>query len=81
MLNLKKFDEAIECYNQAIQLEPKITLFTENKAKTFNSKGLLKIDENEFDEAIELFNLAIETNPKQSNYLMNKGRLQNYKIK
>lgn len=73
MLSLKKFDEAIECYNQAIHLEPKITLFNENKAKAFNCKGLLKIDENEFEEAIESFNRAIEINPKQSNYLMNKG--------
>lgn len=74
-MNLKMFNEAIKCYNQALLIDPTFTNCSENKAKAFNCKGLINIDENNFTEAIECFNKALEIIPTQANYLMNKGIL------
>ena len=46
MYNLNKYEEAIECYNKAIQINP-------NYSEAFYSKGSALDDLKKYEEAIE----------------------------
>ena len=52
---LKKYNEAIECFDKAIILNP-------NDAELFHNKGIVLNDLNKYNAAIECFNKAFELN-------------------
>jgi Tfp pilus assembly protein PilF len=63
---MNKYDEAIECYNKALEINPKY-------AEAWNNKGNAYFDMNKYDEAIECYNKALEINPKYAEAWYNKG--------
>ena len=66
--NAEKHEEAIECYNNALKLEPIFPEAWNNKVRS-----LRKI--NKFDEAMRCLNRAIEIRPDYANAWYNKGML------
>ena len=52
MYNQNKYEEAIECYDKAIQINP-------NYSEAFNNKGLALGDLNKYEEALKTANLAL----------------------
>jgi len=64
--NQGKFDEAIKCYDKAIQLDPKIADAWNNKGESLRNKG-------KFDEAMKCYDKAIELDPKNVFALNNKA--------
>jgi tetratricopeptide (TPR) repeat protein len=50
------YSEAIECYNQAIKIDP-------NYCHAINNKGIILDDLGKYSEAIECYNKAIQINP------------------
>ncbi|CAD8045608.1 unnamed protein product [Paramecium primaurelia] len=73
--NLNKYQEAIECYDKAISINPKNDLAWSNKGWALNSL-------NKYQEAIECYDKAISFNPKYDFAWNNKGyalhKLQKY---
>ena len=68
--NEKKYDESLNDYNKAIQLEPKFS-------KAYNNKGGLMRTLKRYDEAIANFDKAIELQPKYPIALNNRGLIKN----
>ncbi|CAD8214737.1 unnamed protein product [Paramecium octaurelia] len=64
--NLKKYQEAIECYDKAISINPKQDLAWNNKGNSLNNL-------NKYEEAIECYDKAISINPKLDLAWNNKG--------
>lgn len=62
----KKYKEALEYYNKAIELNP-------NKAKFYNNKGVALSALGRKSEALDCYNKAIELNPNQPDYYANKA--------
>ena len=56
MYNLNKYEEAIECYDKAIQINP-------NYSNAFNIKGHALYNLNKYEETIECYDKAIQINP------------------
>lgn len=52
-----KYDEALECFDKALSLDPKNT-------HAWNQKGVALRSLGRYDEAIECFNKALEIVPK-----------------
>jgi tetratricopeptide (TPR) repeat protein/GTPase SAR1 family protein len=65
-MGLLDFEEVIEDYNRAIELNPKNPVYHMNKGIVLEQMARL-------DEAVEEFDKAIELNPKNPVYHMNKG--------
>jgi len=63
---LNRYDEAIEDYNKAIELDPNI-------AMGYNNRGLIYYYLNRYDEAIEDYNKAIELDPNLAMGYNNRG--------
>ena len=63
-----KYDEAIECYENAIRLNSKIAVFWYNKAIALRTKG-------KYDEAAEAYDKAIELDPKNTMIWSGKGEV------
>ena len=63
-----KLDEAIACFRQAIELDPK-------SAGTHNNLGILLAGEGKVDEAVACFRRAIELDPKSAGTHNNLGIL------
>ena len=63
---LEKFEAAIECWNQAIKINPKYI-------EAYNGRGNAFIKLKEFDEAIINFNQAIKINPNYFEAYNNLG--------
>jgi len=61
-----EFEEAIEEFDKAIELDP-------NNPKYHNNKGNALYDLHNYQEAIEEFDKAIELDPNNPNYHNNKG--------
>jgi len=61
-----RFEEAIECYNRAIQLKPK-------EARYQNLKGYALAELGRFDEAVECYDRAIQLKPKEAVFWAMKG--------
>lgn len=55
-MELDRFDEALNCYNEALHLEPKNDIFLSNKGVAF-------IELNRFEEAIDCLKKALIINP------------------
>ena len=62
----KKYDRAIEDYNQALQLNPKYAEAFYSRGNAYNKKG-------EYDRAIADFNQALLLNPKDAEAFNNRG--------
>ncbi|CAK61763.1 unnamed protein product (macronuclear) [Paramecium tetraurelia] len=63
---LDVYQEAIECYNEAISINPKY-------AQAWNKKGNTLSDLKQYEEAIECYNKAISFNHKYVDAFCNKG--------
>ena len=57
LLDSAKYDEALECFDKVLSLEPKNT-------RAWNQKGVALRSLGRYDEAIECFNKALEIVPK-----------------
>jgi tetratricopeptide (TPR) repeat protein len=57
LLELERFDEALECYRRAIEMEPENDVYWTNM-------GVALLELERFDEALEAFNRALMINPK-----------------
>ena len=66
LADLSKFNEAIECYDKALEINPKLVESWYNKGNAL--KGL-----NKFNEAIECYDKALEINPQKVDALSDKG--------
>src|SRR5579883_592137 len=62
----EKYNEAIECFNETIKLNPNNESYWNNKGLSLNSLG-------KYNEAIECCNEATKLNPKYATYWNNKG--------
>jgi tetratricopeptide (TPR) repeat protein len=63
---LDKYDEALKCYDKAIELDPQSSLAWNNKGSALFSQG-------KYDEAIQAYDRAIEIAPKYASAWNNKG--------
>jgi len=72
--DLGKFDEAIKCYDKALEIYPEDDITWNNKGFALNSLG-------KFDEAIKCYNRALEINPTSPEAQCNKeDALSNLRI-
>ncbi|MFP3159458.1 MAG: protein kinase family protein [Hydrogenobaculum sp.] len=63
---LKRYNEALKCFDKATQLEP-------NNANYWYSKGILLKYLNRYEEALQSFDKAIQLEPNNALYWANKG--------
>jgi tetratricopeptide (TPR) repeat protein len=56
LLNLGNYEEAIKCYDKAIEIEP-------NNAEAWNNKGIVLGRLSKYEEAIACYDKAIEIEP------------------
>ncbi|UXM84179.1 protein kinase domain-containing protein [Methanococcus aeolicus] len=63
---LGKYNEAIKCYDKALQLNP-------NYAEVWNNKGAALDDLGKYKEAIKCYDKALQLNPNNANARNNKG--------
>ncbi|CAD8055916.1 unnamed protein product [Paramecium primaurelia] len=66
LYNLNKYQDAIECYDKAISINP-------NDDITWTNKGFALNNLNKYKDAIESFDKAISINPKDDITWTNKG--------
>ncbi len=59
MYSSNRNEEAIECYNKAIELNS-------NYSDAYNNKGIVLNYLNKYNEALECYDIAIEINPNYS---------------
>ena len=69
-----KYDEAVQAYNKAIEIDPQ-------HASAWTNKGVALADQSEYDEAIQAYNKAIEIDPQHASAWTNKGVALNYQGK
>ena len=67
---LTMFEEALECFNNTLKLDPK------NK-EAINNKGILFFEKNEYLIAVNYFDQVIKINPNDSTAWTNKGMVYN----
>ena len=65
---LERNDEALECYDKAIQMDP-------NDEFAFYNKGVLLTDMNRSEEALECYDKVLEIEPDDADALYNKGTI------
>lgn len=65
---MKKFWDALKCYDSAIKKNPENPDYYNNKGKTLE-------DMNFCEAALECYNEAILRNPNHSTYINNKARI------
>lgn len=63
---LNRYEEALQNYDKAIQLNP-------NVSKFYNNKGFIYMSKGNYEEAIKWFDKAIQLEPKVTDYYLNKG--------
>jgi tetratricopeptide (TPR) repeat protein len=68
LLNLGNNEEAIVCYEKAIELDP-------NDAYAWNNKGLSLSNLARYEEAIKSYDKAIELDPNDATVFYNKGAI------
>ena len=66
LINLNRFDEAIECYDKALKINP-------HNFKAWNNKAFALHNLNRLDEAIECYDRVLKINPNDFNVLNNKA--------
>lgn len=57
LFELGSFQDALECYEKALELEPENDIFWSNR-------GVTLLELNRFEEALESFNRALTINPE-----------------
>ena len=67
----RKYKEAIECYSEAIELNPQYVV-------AYNNRGVVKSSLGEIEEAIKNFNKAIELNPQYAEAYYSRGNAKSY---
>jgi tetratricopeptide (TPR) repeat protein len=67
LLSQRKYDEAIQAYDKAIELNPEYS--------DWYHKGIALASQGKHDEAIQAYDKAIELNPKYSDAWINKGNI------
>ena len=65
MERLKKYEEAIECYEKALEIDP-------NDGNAWFFKGLALENFEKYDEAIACYERALEIDPKDKDAWINK---------
>ncbi|TRZ90245.1 MAG: tetratricopeptide repeat protein [Methanosarcinales archaeon] len=68
---LGKYDEAIKCYDKAIEIDPE-------DLDTWNNKGVALFNLGKYDEAIECYDKSIEINPEHVLAWILKGLVLEY---
>ena len=63
---LGKYDEAIKCYDKAIEIDP-------DNSVVWNNKGLALSSLGKYDEAIKCYDKVIEIDPNDADAWNNKG--------
>ncbi len=63
---LKRFDEAIQCYDQALQLSP-------GNTRALNNRGISLMRARRYDEALQNLEEALRTEPRNTKALTNKA--------
>jgi tetratricopeptide (TPR) repeat protein len=71
LANLGKYQQAIECFDKAIEINP-------NDVNIWNSKGTALANLGKYQQAIECFDKAIEINPNDVNIWNSKGTAFHY---
>lgn len=66
--SLMLYDEAIECYDKALQIEP-------NLAFIWNNKGIALHNLKKYGDAIKCYDRAIEIDPSYTYAWLSKGRV------
>jgi Flp pilus assembly protein TadD len=66
LLNQRKYDEAIQACDSAIQINPQVV-------GAWNIKGLALYNQSKYDEAIQAYNRAIQIDPQYAEAWNNKG--------
>ncbi|MBQ6628294.1 MAG: tetratricopeptide repeat protein [Methanobrevibacter sp.] len=66
LINLNRFDEAIECYDKALKINP-------NNVKAWNNKAFALHNLNRLEEAIECYDKTLEIDPNFISALNNKA--------
>ena len=66
LINLNRFDEAIECYDKALKINP-------NNVKAWNNKAFALHNLNRLEEAIECYDEALKIDPNFISALQNKA--------
>jgi tetratricopeptide (TPR) repeat protein len=66
LLNLGNYEEAIKCYDKAIEIEP-------NNAEAWNNKGIVLGRLSNYEEAIACYDKAIELNPTDGRAWYNRA--------
>ena len=66
LYKLERYEEAIGCYDKAIELNP-------NEPTYWNNKGYVLYSLKRYEEAIKCFDKAIELNPNEPEYWNMKG--------
>jgi tetratricopeptide (TPR) repeat protein len=63
---LGKYDEAVQAYDKAIELDPKY-------AKAWVNKGLVLRMNGKYEKALQMFNMATKLDPQYASGWNNKG--------
>lgn len=66
LINMGKYEEAIQAFDKAVERNPKIAAAWNNKGEALNNLS-------KYNEAIKVFDKAIEINPQYAMALYNKG--------
>ena len=66
LVNLRRFNEALDCFNRALEISPQ-------DAKVLVNKGSLLDQLGRYDEGLEFINMALEINPQNATAMVNKG--------
>ena len=66
LYNQGRYEEAIECYNKALEIDP-------DYGDAWNNKGIVLDDLGRYEEAIECYNKALEIDPDNAYVWNNKG--------
>jgi len=66
LLSEKKYEEALEALNQALEINPKDDIALSRKGAALGNLG-------KYEEALDVFNQALEINPKNDYALSSKG--------
>lgn len=71
--NSKKFDKAVESFDEALKLEPKNPKALLNKALALKDWGIALDDKEKVKSSIEAFDKALEIDPRNGEIWYNKG--------
>ena len=70
-IDLGRYDEAIQYYDKALQIDP-------NDTVALNNKGVALSDLDRYDEAIQNYDKALQIDPNYTDALNNKGNALSY---